>query len=318
MHTKRPILLAALALVMAADASAQSANQPAVSQSAASLPGAGQQASGPVGQGTQVPKLPPLEGVVQRTAPAQMAQDMVPPGVPTALREFIEKLYEVDRAKAERPREAPKPVISQVTVTQAPTETAPTLRLARSVPSVIVFTDATGAQWPITEVIVGVKGETEAIYKEGEPTLTIKPLVVGAFGALTVRLQGNPVPVTIMYASEQKVVDTRLDVRMAAKGPKASAAVIDSVAATQPDASLMDFLYGTPPRDARSLQSSNPALSAWSYGGKLYVRTALPILSPAWTDSAASADRTMAYVLPPVPSVAVSIDGAVRVVQINE
>jgi intracellular multiplication protein IcmK len=155
----------------------------------------------------------------------------------------------------------------------------------------------------------------------GSSVVQVRPKLAHAYSGLAVTLRGNPIPLSISLTSAQREVDTRLDIRIAKRGPNAVAAIIDRGATTGTDADpiLMGFLDGVPPADAKEIKTSMRTVRAWQRpDGKLYLRTAVPVLSPAWSDSNSSPDGMRAYAMPPVPSIMVSMDGVPTTVAIGE
>jgi intracellular multiplication protein IcmK len=155
----------------------------------------------------------------------------------------------------------------------------------------------------------------------GSSTLQIRPKQTYAFGGVSVTLRGNPVPISISLTSAQKEVDTRLDVRVLKRGPNAQAPIIDRTpgVGAPADAILMSFLDGVPPSDSKELRTSLNGVRAWlAPNGRMYLRTSMPVVSPAWTDSNASPDGMRAYAMPQVPSIMISLDGALTHVSIGE
>lgn len=290
------------------------------------MPQPGQLAS-PGTPGTAIGQVPPLPavGAVAPKMPAlptpaqQYLNDNMPAELPDTVREYKRRFEEAQRAVSQFPVTAPTPISRSTTITQAPGELATTVRLASGIPSNIVFTDSTGATWPIEFATPGDLSVVDVLVPvEGSATLQLRPKQAHMYGAVSVNLKGNPVPITLILASAQVEVDTRLDIRVARRGPNAQAPIIDRPGFTNVDNVMLSVLDGVPPSDAQSLKSAIADLRAWIYKGKLYVRTTMPVVSPAYSDTAASIDGTRVYVMPSVPFVTVSVDGMLRTVRIGE
>lgn len=261
-----------------------------------------------------VPQMPPMA-----TPSQQYLNDMMPLDLPASLTEYKRRFEEASRASAQYVNTAAKPTSRSKTITQAPGEMSPTVRLASGMPTNVVFTDSTGAPWPIEFVTPGDTGVVDALVPvAGSATLQLRPKQPYMYGAVSVNLINNPIPVTLILATAQDEVDTRLDIRLARRGPNAQAPIIDRPGFTTIDSVMLQVLDGVAPGDAQVLKSGNADLRAWTYKGKLYVRTTLAVVSPAYSDTAASVDGTRVYVMPSVPSVTVSIDGVLRNVRIGE
>lgn len=305
------------------------------------LPGAGAQAQVQPQAGQpgavmgQVPSLPALPGgaaqaqqqlqppALRTSTPAQLyVEDNMPADLPGAIELYKRRFDQSQRAAAKFVGDAPKPVGRTVSLNQAPGEEAPTARLSTGVPTNIVFTDATGAPWPIEFATPGDPTIVDVMVPvEGSATLQIRPktpYMGGPYGAVSINLKGNPVPVTLILASAQHQVDTRVDIRIARRGPNAHAPVIDRPGFTIVDDVLMSVLDGVPPSNASEIRTSSSDVSAWSYKGRLYVRTRMPMISPAYSETAASVDGTRVYVTPAVPFVTVSADGVLQNVRIGD
>lgn len=283
----------------------------------------------------QVPALPALPGgtaaqsqqaqQVQPRAPspAQLyVDDNMPADLADSIKVYKKRFNDAQREAARFVGDAPKPVARTVTLNQAPGEKSPTARLASGVPTNIVFTDVTGAPWPIEFATPGDQSVVDVMVPvEGSATLQVRPktpYMGGPFGAVSVNLKGNPVPVTLILGSAQAEVDTRVDIRVARRGPNAQAPVIDRPGFTVVDDALMSILDGVPPTDARLIRTSSADVQAWSYKGKLYVRTRLAIVSPAYSETASSVDGMRVYITPNVPFVTVSADGSLQNVRIGD
>ncbi len=268
----------------------------------------------PPAQGTAVPALPPLG------TPSQMyVNDNMPADLADSIREYKRRFDEAQRASADYVKNAPKPISRTITITQAPGELSPTVRLSNGIPTNVVFTDATGATWPIEFATPGDLSLVDVLIPvEGSSTLQIRPRQPYMYGAVSVNLRGNPVPITLILGSAQTEVDTRIDIRLARRGPNAQAPIIDRPGFTNVDGVMLSVLDGVPPSDSQAIKSSHSDLRAWNHKGKMYVRTTLAVVSPAYSDTAASVDGTRVYVMPPVPFVTVSVDGVLRNVRIGE
>lgn len=272
----------------------------------------------------QMPPMPPQGGQVSQLPPLgspskQYLEDNMPGDLAAQVKEYKRRFDAAQRESSAYVHTAAKPKSSSMTLTQAPGEMSPTVRLATGIPTNIVFTDATGAPWPIEFATPGDINVVDVLVPvEGSSTLQLRPKQPYMYGAISVNLRGNPVPITLILASAQSEVDTRIDVRLARRGPNAQAPMIDRPGFTNVDNVMLAVLDGVPPNGALAIKSNNSDLRAWSHNGRLYVRTTMPVVSPAYSDTAASVDGTRVYVMPTVPFVTVSIDGMLRTVRIGE
>ena len=272
-------------------------------------------------QSIPIAEMPALPGE-SRSALRQAAEDAVPPDLARELREMRRRLDDVQKASISPATAVPKPSSSTITVTQSPGEDPPVVRTAVGVPTNLVFVDATGAPWPVDFATPGIEGYFDILIPvAGSSVVQVRPRVGYAYSGLAVTLRGNPIPLSISLTSAQREVDTRLDIRIARRGPNAQAAIIDrgDTTGTEADPVLMAILDGVPPADAKEVKSSTRTVRAWQRpDGRLYLRTAVPVLSPAWTDSNSSPDGMRAYAMPMVPTVMISVDGVPTMVGLGD
>jgi intracellular multiplication protein IcmK len=265
------------------------------------------------------PTLPALPGEV---TPAQQAvNDALPEDTAKELKELKRRVDEVLRVSATPVNTAAKPNSSHVELTQQPGEETPIVRLAPGVPTNLIFTDVTGAPWPIEYAVPGTGGQFEILMPSADtPTLQLRPKTPYAYGGASIKLVGNPIPVSIQVTAAQKIVDVRLDIVILKKGPNAQAPMVDSgsTASMPHDAILTTFLYGIAPSGARELKSTSRSVKAWNYDGLLYVRSTVPLVSPNPIRQSRTVDGTYAYVLPQVPIVNITADGVISSVTVTE
>jgi len=86
-------------------------------------------------------------------------------------------------------------------------------------------------------------------------------------------------------------------------------------------AELMEYLYRTPPREARRLTvagSGTDEIMAWQISpSSMAVRTSAQILSPAWVRRQGSSDGVFVYQLPITPVVVIAQGGELRNVSLG-
>ena len=283
-------------------------SQPAGSRVASVTPGA-----------AQLPKLPALPGEI--SAARQAVDDALPQDTAQALAELKRRVDDVLRVSGTPVNTSAKPKSGHVELTQQPGEEIPIVRLAPGVPTNLIFTDVTGAPWPIEYAVPGTNGQFEILMPSANtPTLQMRPIVPNAYGGASIKLVGNPIPVSITVAAAQKIVDVRLDVVIMKKGPNAQAPMVDtgSNAAMPHDAVLTTFLYGIAPSGAKELKSTSRNVKAWNFNGLLYVRSTVPLVSPNPIRQSRTVDGTYAYVLPQVPIINITSDGVISSVTVSE
>lgn len=284
--------------------------------------------------GTPQPNLPPIEGGVAvpvkaaakkktKSPQALAVDDTIPEGMDTQIRELRRRMVDVERATVTSPMGLPKPVTRSIQVTQAPGEEPPAIRTTMGVPTSLVFTDASGAPWPIDFAIPGDTTKFDVLLPvAGTSSIQIRPRSEFSYGGMSITLKNNPVPLSIVLSAAQKEVDNRVDVRVMSRGPNAVAPVIDRSTAqgsSLSDAFLSQFLDGVAPSGAQVVKTSNAGIQAWAFNQRLYLRTNYTLASPYWSDSVTSPNGVArVYVIPSVPSVVVSIDGQMTRVAIDE
>lgn len=326
----KPIASAAAALLLSVVGSALAQANPGVVYPGGAAPGApaAAQPAQPGQPGAPVagaPSLPPLPGAP--AAPAQVrpgavaVDDVMPAGLSDDVRELKRRMDEFQRAQNNAASQVAKPVTRTITVSQAAGEEPPVVRLAPGVPTNVVFIDSTGQPWPIDYATPGDANRFDVLMPiPGTSSLQIRPRHNYGYGGLSVSLKGNHIPISLSLAVGQTEVDSRLDVKIARRGPNAAAPIIDRTGLPHvTDVSLMSFLDGVPPQGATEVKTSSKSVRAWRWAGKLVVRTDSPVVSPAWSDSTMSPSGvTNAYILPDVPTILVSSEGRMVTVKIDQ
>lgn len=258
-------------------------------------------------QGPTIPSVPPPPSDV--SAAKQALRDALPV-TQAEVRRLKARLDALERASAAPVGFTPKPVSSSISITQSPGETPPLVRLAVGNVSSVVFTDITGAPWPVVYAVPGDRAKFQVtIPTANSPAIEINQLAAYPSGDVNVTLKGDPIPVTLTLISGQREVDTRLDVRILKRGPNAAAQIIKQPIPETADKTITDFLDGVAPHGAQDMKTSLAGVQAWRLKGNVYLRTKLALLSPAWTNSVASADGTNAYEIADTPVVLVSDNG---------
>jgi len=217
-------------------------------------------------------------------------------------------LQEHQRAAA-APADSPTPTLSTQTVVLAPGTTPPVLRLANGYVSSIVFLDETGQPWPISGYTIG-NPQVFNINWDGKSNILMMQ-GVGRYetGNLAVLLNGLATPIMLTIASDQTVVDYRIDFRVAGRGPFAKAPLIGGTLPKEADSALMDLLEGVPPVGSQRLVVMGGPAEAWVSGQKLFVRTPLTLISPGWDATMSSVDGTKAYEMNVAPMLLAVQDG---------
>lgn len=216
-------------------------------------------------------------------------------------------LDQSQRAAAESPSTPPRPTSSTVPVNLAPGATPPVIRLSAGFVTSLVFTDATGAPWPIQAYDLGNPHDFNVQWDKQGNTLMVQALDHYEAGNLAVMLKGMNTPIMLTLLPGQRAVDYRVDLRIPRLGPQAN-----PVLSGLPDTAnpvLLNVLDGIPPKGAQRLQVQGGSGEAWLLDNHVFLRTNLTVLSPAWISATSSADGTNAYELPNAPVILASSNG---------
>lgn len=227
------------------------------------------------------------------------------------------KFKKIELAKTTDPNVPPKPVATSQIVNLSPGSTPPVIRLAQGFVSSLVFLDSTGAPWPISAYDLGDPSAFNIVWDKTSNTLMIQASKLYNYGNLAVRLEGLNTPVMLTLIPGQKVVDYRVDMRVQGYGPNAQIAnIVDNLPA-HANRILLHILDGVPPNGSTRLTVSGGDARAWILKNKMYVRTNLTILSPAWLASMTSADGMHAYEMQKSPVILVSWHGKVMQLKVE-
>src|SRR3546814_20294409 len=99
---------------------------------------------------------------------------------------------------------------------------------------------------------------------------------------MVVTLLGHPVPVVITLGWAEKEADFRVDLRVGTRGPNAVQDVVGIGLPPTGDSTMLAFVDGVPPKEAKRAKKSSPDVEAWRFEDLLYVRTRHDLLSPAY------------------------------------
>lgn len=221
------------------------------------------------------------------------------------------------RAASAYPVAPPKAIISSQNVSLEPGATPPIIRLGQGFVTSVLFVDSTGAAWPIASYDIGNPSAYNIQWDKTSNILMMQSITQFTMGNLAIQLKGLSTPIMITIVPGQPVVDYRLEMRVQGLGPNAKPDVGNGL----PDAangSLINLLDGIPPEKAKQLSIPNSNSQAWQVGkDKIYLRTRLTLLSPAWVSKMTSADGMHAYEIPKTSSLLVSNQGQIYNLQIE-
>ncbi|MBA4695842.1 MAG: type IV secretion protein IcmK [Legionella sp.] len=230
----------------------------------------------------------------------------------------LKQMYQTSEfAQAMTAGTPPKPIATSQFVNLSPGSTPPVIRLSQGFVSSLVFLDSTGAPWPISAYDLGDPSSFNIQWDKLSNTLMIQSIKLYTYGNLAIRLRGLNTPVMLTLIPGQKVVDYRVDLRVQGLGPNAKAMrMVDELPSSANDL-LLRVLDGVPPPGSHRLVVSGGDARAWLLRDKMYVRTDLTILSPAWLASMTSADGMHAYEMQKSPVLLVSWHGKVMQLKIE-
>ena len=203
----------------------------------------------------------------------------------------------------------PKPTSTSKIVNLSPGATPPIIRLAAGFVSSLVFLDATGAAWPIESYDLGDPKSYNIQWDKKSNMLLVQAISEYKSGNLAVMLRGSNTPIMLTLLPGQRAVDYRVDLRVPGLGPNAEPAAMPETLPGASNPILLDVLNGIAPVGARALKVQGRDCSIWLLNNKIYLRTRLTILSPAWISSLSSADGMHAYEMRQTPVVLASENG---------
>ena len=237
---------------------------------------------------------------------------------PDQVRDFMHKLEQTQSA-AQMPYEGtPKGQTRIATLSLDPGVEPPQVDLASGYVTTITMVDATGEPWPILDVGVGGNFEVSPT-QAGTHVVRVMPLTRVGTGDLSVLLKDLPTPVIFRLSAGGPNVDLRYDARIGKPGPGAKPPLISRPRLEAGDETLTLILENAPPSSAKRIKVGglDARTKAWSIGDKVYVRTPLSMLSPAWNASATSADGMTVYEIGDAPVLLMSDNGAMVRAQIS-
>jgi len=240
------------------------------------------------------------------------------PLAPDQVRAFMNKLEQTQNAAQTPYAGTPKGVTRISTLSLDPGVEPPQINLATGFVTTITMVDATGEPWPILDVGVGGNFEVSPT-QSGTHVVRIMPLTRVGTGDLSVLLKDLPTPVIFRLSAGGPSVDLRYDARIGKMGPGAKPQIIARPRLEAGDETLTLILENAPPDAAKRIKVGglDARTKAWAMGDKVYVRTPLTLLSPAWNASVASGDGTTVYEIGSAPVLLMSDNGALVRAQIS-
>jgi intracellular multiplication protein IcmK len=212
----------------------------------------------------------------------------------------VRKVYNsMNRAMSFTDDVPPTPLTSAMTVDLSTGATPPVIRLAAGYITSVVFTDATGEPWPIKAYDIGNPSAYNIVWNQSDTkgqdtlqnTLMIQSMVPFQEGNLAVIMKGLNTPIMFTLIPGQRVVDYRIDVRVPKLGPDTK---VTQQSLSMPDnGTLQDVLNNIAPAKSKVINLSGGNATGWVVGKKMYIRTPLTILSPAYQAVLSGSDGFM-------------------------
>jgi intracellular multiplication protein IcmK len=217
-------------------------------------------------------------------------------------------------------KELPTMSTGSVQLILEPNAPIPVVNVTPGYATALAFYDITGAPWPITSSTEGNAGYFNVIKPDGlDPgnLLTIESLKEYSSSNIILTLADFTLPVVIELKTtdlpgngEKVKTNSVVSFRATKMGPLANKLKIGKPVLSPVSEELMSFLDGIPPKEAELVKSvsSHPAMDMWKYKGRLYLRTQLPLIWPAYDHIINGSEGITLYRLPLVANIMVADD----------
>jgi len=229
------------------------------------------------------------------------------------IRAFMRKLEQTQEAAQPPAAGEPKGEVKVTSLSLDPGVAPPQVNLAAGYVTTIAIVDQTGRPWPILDVGVGGNFEVTPT-AAGSHVVRVVPLTRFGSGNLSIMLKDLPTPVIFRLSAGGSTFHMRFDARVPGLGPQARTPLIQrqSSGLVAGDQTISMILEDAPPKEAKRLKigGTDSRTKVWKIGSKVYVRTPLSLLSPAWNASASSADGMTVYEVGEAPVLLLSDNGA--------
>jgi intracellular multiplication protein IcmK len=242
------------------------------------------------------------------------ASDGLLPMSPEQIRAFMRRLENTQEAAQPPNAGPPKGIVKVASISLDPGGEPPTVNLAAGFITTIDLIDASGQPWPILDVGVGGNFEVTPT-QAGSHVVRIVPLTRYGQGNLSILLKGLSTPIIFRLNAGGPTFHMRYDARVPKMGPDARTPIIDRPRGTTlvaGDQVITSILENAPPKEAKRMKIGglDARTMAWRVNDKVYVRTPLTMLSPAWNASAASPDGMTVYEIGDAPVLLMSDNGS--------
>ena len=224
-------------------------------------------------------------------------------------------LRQTQKAMAHGEGEPPRGRVRRIRIAAPGGGAIPEIAVRRGYATAVSFTDATGAPWPIENVLVDRRFLPE-VEESGEAggahLLYLVPQRRYLHGNAVVKLRGLAEPVVAVLRGGGGAADFRVDMRLGLPGPNADpAALVRPEGFHAGDPQLLELLGGAVPPDAERLAVEGGARDdrAWRSGGDLLLLTRAHPLSPGPRAAERGPGGRWAYRLPDTPYALVTRGG---------
>lgn len=232
---------------------------------------------------------------------------------PEQVRTFMKKLEATQESAQPPSGGAPKGEVKVVGLSLDPGGEPPQVNLAAGYVTTIALIDQTGEPWPIMDVGVGGNFEVTPT-QAGSHVVRVVPLTRYGNGNLSILLKDLSTPIIFRLNAGGSAFHMRFDARVPELGPMAKTPLIQyrRPGPVAGDAVLSMLLENAPPKEAKRVRIGgvDARTMAWQMGERLYVRTPLSLLSPAWNASVSSSDGMTVYEIGNAPVLLMSDNGA--------
>lgn len=259
----------------------------------------------------------------------QQALEALRATAPMRPADIIEEKARVDKMeKAAEPNPALMKSESRILNLQ-PGRPPHTIRLSPGYASSLIFTDVTGAAWPITSAVVGNPQAFNVVRPEIAPGnyLSVVPLTNYTPSSLTLTLQDAPYPVVMSLVVESsigqhRVSDALIAFRVDQRGPAARQPIVEPTRGHSITPEMLSFLDGIPPNGASPIKITSKQdilhTKLWAFNSQFYLKTPATVLWPAWSSIATGVDGVNLYIIPKTNALLLSINGQQAEVSVDQ
>lgn len=195
----------------------------------------------------------------------------------------------------------------------------PEIHLVPGIATTISVVDATGAPWPIEDMVVGNSKSFPVRRLMTSNGVVVEPKNNVGWTSLSLILSGRGTPAVLKLIDSDHLSDTRVTARIEARGPNAAAPIFREAKPVVSNR-VLAYLDGIPPPSARAVPvRGTKDMEVWQEGSRLFVRTHLDVLAPAWLETVSGPNGMKLYVFSPVSVItAAGEDGEMLTVELGE